>query len=381
MAVLRKHFLRKGFVYYVDLTFEGRRRRISTMTSDITLARRILDDIKGKIAHGKFRLKDLTPNNITLVKLHEEYLDTYAKLHKAPGSLEIDRQAMDDLIERCGANTTARSINETKVNALIAWWKNEKVFRSERVDEDGKIISPAKVGLSATTINIKIRTLRAIFNWALREENEYIARNPFAKVKPLRSEVKQTLTMSVEEIKAVLAETAKHGRTGEELRRVILFNLMTAGRRGEDVNIKWKDIDFSQRVLTFIKTKGKKARNIPINDELLKLLEEIKAEVPNASPDDFVFRISDDNASRKFKEYLTILKLRPELHFHCLRHTAANNMVSQNIHIKVIQDILGHSDIQTSMHYLKTLPDALRPAMDVLSIKKYLGPDETPSGL
>jgi integrase/recombinase XerD len=380
MAVLRKVRQGRGIVYYIDFRYQGVRRRKSSGTSDKGLARDILQELKRRMAISNFQIEDLNPANITLRDLKMEYLDGYAKINKAPGSIDIDKQAMDDLIGRFGPNATARSISVRDVSAFIAWLKEKKVVQEERRDDDGNVIRPKQTGLKATTVNIKIRTLRAIFNWALREENKYIEKNPFANQKPIRSEVRQNFTMSVEEIHALLAEARRHARGGKRFEQLVLFTLMTAGRRGEGIGLTWGRVDFPQRLITFTKTKGKKVRSIPMNDELYALLKEVREGASKTGPDDRVFPFDERALSRQFKRYAKAAGLREELHFHCLRHTAANNMLSHNVNLKIIQDVLGHSDIATSMIYLNTMPDALRPAMDTLSIKKYRGPDEGQPG-
>lgn len=61
-----------------------------------------------------------------------------------------------------------------------------------------------RLGLSDTTINIRIRTLKAIFNQL--ERDELIEVNPVSKVKLLRQDVDLTNCLTDEEIKAILAQ-------------------------------------------------------------------------------------------------------------------------------------------------------------------------------
>jgi site-specific recombinase XerD len=51
----------------------------------------------------------------------------------------------------------------------------------------------------------------------------------------------------------------------------------------------------------------------------------------------------------------------PNLHFHCLRHTAASIMLYNGVNIKTVQEILGHEDIQTTLDiYTHVLSDMKR---------------------
>jgi site-specific recombinase XerD len=51
----------------------------------------------------------------------------------------------------------------------------------------------------------------------------------------------------------------------------------------------------------------------------------------------------------------------PDLHFHCLRHTAASIMLYNGVDIKTVQEILGHEDIQTTLDiYTHVLSEMMR---------------------
>lgn len=51
----------------------------------------------------------------------------------------------------------------------------------------------------------------------------------------------------------------------------------------------------------------------------------------------------------------------PNLHFHCLRHTAASIMLYNGVDIKTVQEILGHEDMQTTADiYLHVMNDMKR---------------------
>ena len=53
--------------------------------------------------------------------------------------------------------------------------------------------------------------------------------------------------------------------------------------------------------------------------------------------------------------------------FHKLRHTAATRLVSANIDLVVVQEILGHSKIDTTMRYAHPVPERKKEAIDVLN--------------
>ena len=53
--------------------------------------------------------------------------------------------------------------------------------------------------------------------------------------------------------------------------------------------------------------------------------------------------------------------------FHDLRHTVATRLVENNIDLAVIQEILGHAHIETTMRYAHPVPKRKLEAIDVLN--------------
>ena len=53
--------------------------------------------------------------------------------------------------------------------------------------------------------------------------------------------------------------------------------------------------------------------------------------------------------------------------FHDLRHTAATRMTEKCIDLAVVQEILGHSDIKTTMRYAHPVPERKLKAIEVLN--------------
>ena len=55
----------------------------------------------------------------------------------------------------------------------------------------------------------------------------------------------------------------------------------------------------------------------------------------------------------------------PKINFHKLRHTCASLLISQGVHMRVIQDLLGHSDFYLTMNtYSHVIPEQKREAAD-----------------
>lgn len=87
--------------------------------------------------------------------------------------------------------------------------------------------------------------------------------------------------------------------------------------------------------------------------------------------------IDPRNLLRQFKDLLVAAGL-PDMRFHDLRHSCATTLIAESVHPRVVQEILGHSQISTTMNVYGHVLDPIRrvaaQAMDGLFLID--GPDE-----
>ena len=166
-------------------------------------------------------------------------------------------------------------------------------------------------------------------------------------------------------------------------------------RRGEILALRWADIDFERRVLavtgTIHRHSGKLHRDAPKTESsrrLLPLIDTLAAALleHKARQDaereklgdgwvvlDLVFTtghgtaIEPHNLFDHFKAALRKAGL-PDMRFHDLRHSCASILLAQNVHPRVIMEILGHSEIGTTMNlYAHVIPEVQESAVRLLS--------------
>ena len=149
-----------------------------------------------------------------------------------------------------------------------------------------------------------------------------------------------------------------------------------------------KGIIHSEIILQTPKTK-KSMRSLYIEEPLLSMLKELRKEQLKKSMElgdafinsGFVFtndygkmmhpRSIQDHFKRAVKNTGF-----PNLHFHCLLHTAASLMLYHGIDIKTVQEVLGHEDIQTTLDiYTHVMEKMKREAQQAIytsiTIKEY----------
>lgn len=171
----------------------------------------------------------------------------------------------------------------------------------------------------------------------------------------------------------------------------ILIGLFSGIRIGEICGLKWSDIDFVNNTLSINRTAQRikdidESRNnktklivdkpktqssirvIPLPEILISILKEYKQ-------DDNYYIFTNSNLTPKDpraveKYFASVLKKLgiKELNFHSLRHTFATRLREQKVDIKVISELLGHSDWKiTQSIYVHASLDYKRDSIDTFN--------------
>jgi len=207
------------------------------------------------------------------------------------------------------------------------------------------------VNISPVTLNIELRALKASMNTAVRWK--LIETNPFAKMRQVGVPEVQPTYFSKCDFQKLL-----NAITEQWLRELVVFAAMTGMRRGEIINLQWKDVDLQRRVISVqsnptFKTKQGMRRVVPMNDLVFNLLSAKSAH----SSCSYVFhlkgrKIYDDHASKKLKSHVeAVFGEECKLHFHSLRHTFASWLVQDGVSLYEVQKLLGHSNISVTQVY------------------------------
>ncbi len=253
---------------------------------------------------------------------------------------------------------------------------NQK-FDSGRVDGKG--------GLSAKTVGLIHLVCHSALKQAIREN--IIARNVTEATTRPTKERTEIQPMNEEQVRQFLL-TSKNDRFFAAFYLLISTGL----RRGEAMGLKWADIDMEAKTLhiqrSLVKTNTEKAkfhptktpksnRLVPLAPDVLEALkahkakqEDEKAKLDTAYEDqDMVFCREDgvpiypDVLDNKFHTLLEKANL-PHFRVHDLRHTFATMMLKQEVHAKIVQEIMGHSNIAVTLNtYSHVLPGIKEDAM------------------
>jgi len=323
---------KKGRNYYIDYYLPNGRRRREMIGPSKKRAMLVLDKRRVEIAEGKF-FDAKKEEKIPFGKMAMEYLEVYSKPNKR--SSRRDEISVKHLVSFFGGN------NLQEITPLDA----EK-YKQKRINE-----------VLPNTVNRELACLKHIFSKA--KEWGKIKENPISSVKLFRVDDRRVRYLKKEEI-AKLAESCS-----DYLRPIVIFALNTGMRKGEILNLKWTDIDLSNRVISLVQTKNREIREIPINDTVLEILIRLRKN----SKVSYVFCKKDGNPYKDirggFQSALRKAGIK-DFRFHDLRHTFASHLVMASVDLKTVQELLGHKTFQMTLRYSHLSRDHKRRAINTL---------------
>ncbi|MCV7757021.1 tyrosine-type recombinase/integrase [Pluralibacter gergoviae] len=230
---------------------------------------------------------------------------------------------------------------------------NAKLFATYREHRlSGKITRSDRVkAVSPRTVNLELAYFRAMFN-ELKRLDSWTFPNPLENVREFKIDEAELSWLTVEEVKHLLAECDKS--KAADLTTIVKICLATGARWGEAESLTGKQI--SPGKITYIKTKGKKNRSVPISDDLYDILPKVRTSKQVFTGCYSAFRGAVKRAG---------IDLPDGQLSHVLRHTFASHFMMRGGNILVLQRILGHTDIKVTMRYAHFAPDHLTEAVEL----------------
>lgn len=138
--------------------------------------------------------------------------------------------------------------------------------------------------------------------------------------------------------------------------RLMLMMAYSAGLRvSEVVSLQVNDLDTERKVIHIRRAKGKKDRQVPLSERLMKDLELYRK---NFNPGTWLFEgqakgepYSVRSAQSVFQKAKEKAGIGKKSGFHSLRHSYATHLLENGTDIRLIQDLLGHNSIRTTVRY------------------------------
>lgn len=247
-----------------------------------------------------------------------------------------------------------RNVTPDVLRDYMSYMLRDKV----RFEECGKFApdSAKTAGLSATTVNIRLKPLRTMFRFLKSED--IIEVDPTENVKRATEEEKKIDIMNVEQIRALL--NAPDQRTFAGFRDHVLMNVLidTFARISETLAIKVSQVDFSLGMIFFPapNTKGKRDNSVPITPNTQRLIKALIKENEDMNSD-YLFLanygepLTDNHFRHRLQEHVKKARIDIRVHPHLFRHSGATMFLENGGDIRHLAKILNHKDLRIVTRY------------------------------
>lgn len=223
-------------------------------------------------------------------------------------------------------------------------------------------------GNSNTTINNNRKFIKSFFKWLY--ENEYIPKDIFKKIKPIKYEDKQKEFLTDFEIVHL------RDACGDDVRGLALidFLLSTGVRVSECSMVKISDVDFATNSVNIYATKTKKWRKVYLDSNASKHLRDyLKSRTDSCeylfanvrrNANGEITNMSPSTIQQIVKGYCSKADIQKQsCTVHLFRKTLATRLKQRGVDLPIISKILGHGAVSTTeKYYLSLLDEDIRYA-------------------
>ena len=268
-------------------------------------------------------------------------------------------------------NFSPRTVEERglQLSKFMRWCHQRGILRPQEVSR--KVLEHYREQLSrfkkknGETIGVAYQSaiisgLRGFFKWLAR--NNHIIHNPASELElPRKAKHIPHNILSTPEVEAVMMQVDLGSLLGLRDRAILEVLYSTGMRRFELCRLDCKDVFMDSGMVVIREGKGRKDRMVPIGERALAWVEKYKIDLRPVlmvkEDEEALFlscrgnRLVPGNLSRVVSDYVRDSGIGKEGSCHIFRHTMATLMLEGGADIRYIQQILGHSKLDTTQIY------------------------------
>lgn len=268
---------------------------------------------------------------------------------------------VNDFITHCkvrGLSQETLNSYESNCNLFIQFLNDKSISDTTNDDINKYILSMREKGNTNNTIISKGKFIKTLLKYC-----EVDVKFPTISREKIRKE-----PYTEEEIKILLKKPTRKSYTQYRNWTIVNFLLATGIRCRTLVNIKIKDIDFTNNTIYLRVTKTHKAFYIPMSSSLRQVLKDYLL-LFDYNEDDYLFmnQYGDQLSRSTVKSTIRDYNLRRGIRktsIHLYRHTYAINFLRSGGNIMYLKTLLGHEDLKTTQQYLYITTEDLKVDYD-----------------
>ncbi|WP_251028388.1 tyrosine-type recombinase/integrase [Bacillus sp. ISL-18] len=314
------------------------------------------------------RVKNVRTTRKTAYNL-DTLFQSFKAIKRAEGRAEGTLNQYEDnygyFIEYLDRHDIKRSVKEITKDTIRDYivYMRDKWIKFE--DHKFKPEESMTVGLSPSTINTRLKTLRVMFK-CLQEEG-LMDSNPMEGIKNVSEPEEEIVVLTADEMKQLL--NVPNQRHYAEFRDYVLMHYLidSMSRISEALGLRHSDVDLVARIVTIPATiaKSRKSRTIPLQPVTARLLKELITENKEDFDSEYIFLtnygepITRDHFRNRLNEYAKKAGITKNVHPHLFRHTAATIFLESGGDIRHLQLLLGHADLRMVLRYTHLSKESL----------------------
>ncbi len=219
----------------------------------------------------------------------------------------------------------------------------------------------------ATSSNRRLSVLKRFYQHALRQQR--IAEDPCLKLASAKQPARFVHTLSEQQVEALLAAPDVREPLGIRDRTMLELMYASGLRVSELVALKITELGMNEGVLR-VTGKGSKARLVPFGGEARQWIEryvrDARGAILNGQQDDALFVTGRGGPMTRQMFWVVVKKqaqragITTPLSPHTLRHAFATHLLNHGADLRVVQLLLGHSDISTTQIYTHVARERLK---------------------
>ena len=241
------------------------------------------------------------------------------------------------------------------------------IDKAEKSDLLEFIAQRVEMGAKPRSTARQLSSFRRFFRYIMREGLRDT--DPTAEIEMPRIGRSLPMSLSEDEVDSLLNAPNTDEPLGHRDRAMLEVLYATGLRVSELINLKQSQINFNQGVLRII-GKGDRERLIPLGEEAQHWIKEFvngpRMEILLERQTDYLFptRRGDRMTRQAFwhiiKRYAEKAGVRRTLSPHSLRHAFATHLLNRGADLRVVQMLLGHSDLSTTQIYTHVARERLK---------------------
>ncbi len=287
---------------------------------------------------------------------------------------DSDRQILDAFIDNIwiekGLSQNTLDSYRSDLEQFSSWLKKNNLtyIKTSKKEILSYLSFLFQKGLGSKTVARKLSSLKSFFRYLVFKS--IISIDPSSEVETPKLLKSIPKSISEKEVEALLA--APDEKTDIGLRdKTMIETLYSCGLRiSELTNLELLNLNLRQGVIRVI-GKGQKERLVPMGDQLISLLElyisSSRNSLLNKRNSDFLFlstrgqRMTRQSFWHRIKHYCLASGFESDkISPHVLRHAFATHLLNNGADLRVVQLLLGHSDLNTTQIYTEVARQRLK---------------------